>query len=202
MIFAKFLDFHQNFRFLFKTFKIFSRSRRAAEPRPPRRRRRRRGRDCAAAALLTQRRRVEVYACAANTRSWALDRRGSPGNLQAFEDECLRDADLSADTSPVIVAVRVGRASGGGEQRASDSESAARGPGEGKGFQFKPLNFPRFACGFQVPFENGERAGRAPRRQESRRRDHQHADRHTFLIAAMDDPVRSFSAAMAAFDIS
>ena len=63
-------------------------------------------------ALLQQRRRVEIYSQSGGN-SWSLERRGSPGNLQAFEDECLRDSDLSADTSPVIVAVRLGRKGGG-----------------------------------------------------------------------------------------
>jgi DNA mismatch repair ATPase MutS len=58
-------------------------------------------------ALLTQRRRVKIYAQSGG--SWSLDRRGSPGNLQAFEEECLHEGDLTAETSPVIVAVRLGR---------------------------------------------------------------------------------------------
>ena len=69
------------------------------------------GAEIIRSALLKQRRRVEVYS--SDGKQWVLDRRGSPGNLQAFEDECLRDSDLSVDTSSVIVAVRLGRAGGG-----------------------------------------------------------------------------------------
>jgi len=58
-------------------------------------------------ALLQQKRRVEVYTSEGS--SWVLERRGSPGNLQAFEEECLRDSDLSVDTSSVIAAVKLGR---------------------------------------------------------------------------------------------
>ena len=71
------------------------------------------GSEVLRAALLEQRRRIEVYASTGS--SWSLARKGSPGNLQAFEEECLsRDADLSTDTSPVIVAVRLARGGGGG----------------------------------------------------------------------------------------
>jgi DNA mismatch repair protein MSH2 len=69
------------------------------------------GAEIIRSALLKQRRRVEVYS--SDGKQWVLDRRGSPGNLQAFEEECLRDSDLSVDTSSVIVAVRLGRAGGG-----------------------------------------------------------------------------------------
>ena len=62
------------------------------------------------AALLTQRRRVEVYR--PDMGSWVLQRRGSPGNLQAFEEECGLDTDAGADTSPVIVAVSIGKTAG------------------------------------------------------------------------------------------
>ena len=58
-------------------------------------------------ALLHQRRRVEVYT--SERGEWTLERRGSPGNLQAFEEECLRHSDLSVDTSSVIVAVKLSR---------------------------------------------------------------------------------------------
>lgn len=63
-------------------------------------------------ALLHQRRRVEVYKSAGN--SWALERRGSPGNLHAFEDECERGAGSAgtAEAPPVIVAVRLGKTAG------------------------------------------------------------------------------------------
>ena len=62
-------------------------------------------------ALLQKRRRVEIY-CLEKTQ-WILERRGSPGNLQAFEEECQnRGMDLDADTSPVIVAVRLGKTAG------------------------------------------------------------------------------------------
>ena len=62
------------------------------------------------AALLTQRRRVEVYR--PDKGSWVLQRRGSPGNLQAFESECGLDTDAGADTSPIIVAVSIGKTAG------------------------------------------------------------------------------------------
>jgi len=63
------------------------------------------------AALLSQRRRVEVYR--PDKSSWVLQRRGSPGNLQAFETECGLDRDdASADTSPIIVAVSIGKTAG------------------------------------------------------------------------------------------
>lgn len=68
------------------------------------------GTEVIRAALLDQRRRVEVYQ--QEGTHWTLDRRGSPGNLQAFEDECDRRGDLGADTSPVIVAVRLGKTAG------------------------------------------------------------------------------------------
>ena len=73
------------------------------------------GAEILRSALLQQRRRVEVYTAQGGT--WSLERRGSPGNLQKFEEECLRDSDLSADTSPVIAAVYIRRAAaakGGG----------------------------------------------------------------------------------------
>ena len=70
------------------------------------------GAEILRSALLHQRRRVEVYATSGSGSSWSLERRGSPGNLQAFEEECLRDSDLTADTSPVIVAVRLSRKGG------------------------------------------------------------------------------------------
>ena len=53
-------------------------------------------------ALLEQRRRVEVYRQESRDK-WVIDRRGSPGNLQAFEDECMVDGALPADASTVIV---------------------------------------------------------------------------------------------------
>ena len=63
------------------------------------------------AALLQQRRRVEVYRPDKN--SWVLQRRGSPGNLMAFEEECGLDRDdPSAETSPIIAAVQVGKTAG------------------------------------------------------------------------------------------
>lgn len=68
------------------------------------------GAEVVRSALLQQRRRVEIYV--SEGKEWALERRGSPGNLQAFEEECLRDSDLSVDTSSVIVAVRLGKAGG------------------------------------------------------------------------------------------
>lgn len=71
------------------------------------------GAEIIRAALLQQRRRVEVYT--ADGKEWALERRGSPGNLQAFEEECLRDSDLSVDTSSVIVAVRLSKTAGKGK---------------------------------------------------------------------------------------
>ena len=75
------------------------------------------GAEIIRSALMTQRRRIEVYSAAGG--GWSLERRGSPGNLQAFEEECLRDGDLATDTSPVIVAVRLGRTgakpNGGGQ---------------------------------------------------------------------------------------
>ncbi|KAJ1634060.1 hypothetical protein T492DRAFT_523712 [Pavlovales sp. CCMP2436] len=40
--------------------------------------------------LLERRKRVEVYQI--QSKSWELSRRGSPGNLSAFEDELRRDA--------------------------------------------------------------------------------------------------------------
>lgn len=61
-------------------------------------------------ALLHQRRRVEILR--PDGGSWTVDRRGSPGNLQAFEDECMRGTDLSVDTSSMIVAVRLGKTEG------------------------------------------------------------------------------------------
>ena len=51
------------------------------------------GAEIIRSALMTQRRRVEVYSAAGG--GWSLERRGSPGNLQAFEEECLRDGDLA-----------------------------------------------------------------------------------------------------------
>ena len=68
------------------------------------------GAEVMRAALLEQRRRVEVYT--SERGEWVLERRGSPGNLQYFEDECLRDSDLSTDTSSVIVAVKLARTGG------------------------------------------------------------------------------------------
>ena len=61
-------------------------------------------------ALLEQRRRVEIYRLERN--QWLLERRGSPGNLQAFDNECGSARDLDADTSPVIVSVRLGKTAG------------------------------------------------------------------------------------------
>ena len=72
-------------------------------------------------ALMQQRRRIEVYASSGSGSSWSLERRGSPGNLQAFEEECLRDTDLSADTSPVIVGVRLVRKTSGASNAAGGS---------------------------------------------------------------------------------
>eukprot|EP00966_Prymnesium_polylepis_P206499 4784488-Prymnesium_polylepis.1 len=50
-------------------------------------------------ALLEQRRRVEIYK-QERSNHWVLDRRGSPGNLQAFDGECGAARGLDADTSP------------------------------------------------------------------------------------------------------
>jgi len=62
-------------------------------------------------ALLEQRRRVEIYK-QERSNHWVLDRRGSPGNLQAFDGECGAARGLDADTSPVIVGVRIGKTAG------------------------------------------------------------------------------------------
>ena len=70
------------------------------------------GAEILRAALLQQRRRVEVYACAGQGKSWALERRGSPGNLQAFEEECMVNGELPAGSDAVIVAVKLGRTAG------------------------------------------------------------------------------------------
>eukprot|EP00316_Scyphosphaera_apsteinii_P000388 CAMPEP_0119326074 /NCGR_PEP_ID=MMETSP1333-20130426/67397_1 /TAXON_ID=418940 /ORGANISM="Scyphosphaera apsteinii, Strain RCC1455" /LENGTH=957 /DNA_ID=CAMNT_0007334263 /DNA_START=94 /DNA_END=2967 /DNA_ORIENTATION=+ len=61
-------------------------------------------------ALLEQRRRIEVYRL--EGKGWMLERKGSPGNLQAFEEECTVNGELGLDTSTVIVAVRLGRTAG------------------------------------------------------------------------------------------
>jgi len=58
-------------------------------------------------ALLEQRRRVEIYKMERGTQ-WILDKRGSPGNLQAFDE----DLGLAHDTSPVLVSVRLGNTAG------------------------------------------------------------------------------------------
>ena len=58
-------------------------------------------------ALTEQKRRVEVYR--PDKGSWILDRKGSPGNLQAFEEECSRNA---VECSPVIVGVKLGKTAG------------------------------------------------------------------------------------------
>ena len=60
-------------------------------------------------ALLQQKRRVEEYRL--EGREWACARRGSPGNLQPFADECQLDAG-QLDASAVIAAVRVGKTAG------------------------------------------------------------------------------------------
>lgn len=62
------------------------------------------------ACLLVQRRRLEVYAL--DGARWVLSRRGSPGNISAFEEECLRDGELPPDASTTIAAVRLGRTAG------------------------------------------------------------------------------------------
>ncbi|EOD21949.1 DNA mismatch repair protein muts [Emiliania huxleyi CCMP1516] len=62
------------------------------------------------ACLLVQRRRLEVYSL--DGARWVLSRRGSPGNISAFEEECLRDGELPPDASTTIAAVRLGRTAG------------------------------------------------------------------------------------------
>ena len=61
-------------------------------------------------ALLEQRRRVEIYRM--ERSSWILERKGSPGNLQAFEEECMVNGELPAGSDAVIVAVKLGRTAG------------------------------------------------------------------------------------------
>lgn len=63
--------------------------------------------------LLERRKRVEVYRLSG--REWALARRGSPGNLSAFEDELLRDASVPATS--VTLAVRLGPPVPSGQRR-------------------------------------------------------------------------------------
>lgn len=63
------------------------------------------------ACLLSQRRRLETYQL--DGSKWVLSRRGSPGNIQAFEDECLVHGELPASASTVIAAVKLGRTAGG-----------------------------------------------------------------------------------------
>lgn len=63
--------------------------------------------------LLERRKRVEVYRL--NGREWVLARRGSPGNLSAFEDELLRDASVPATS--VTIAVRLGPPVVSGQRR-------------------------------------------------------------------------------------
>ena len=62
------------------------------------------------ACLLVQRRRLEIYSL--DGARWVLSRRGSPGNISAFEEECLRDGELPPDASTTIAAVRLGRTAG------------------------------------------------------------------------------------------
>lgn len=47
--------------------------------------------------LLRERRRVEVYSLVGG--KWVLCRKGSPGNIGSFEEECLVNGELPADAS-------------------------------------------------------------------------------------------------------
>tara|TARA_B100000524_G_scaffold203349_1_gene106077 strand:+ start:150 stop:2930 length:2781 start_codon:yes stop_codon:yes gene_type:complete len=65
------------------------------------------------AALVEQRCRIEVYVH--EHGNWALERKGSPGNLQAFEEEMSHGAaGREALDSAIIAAVRLGRIGGDG----------------------------------------------------------------------------------------
>jgi len=58
------------------------------------------GAEVMRACLLEQRQRLETYVLEAGSR-WVLGRRGSPGNIGAFEDECLVNGELPPDASTV-----------------------------------------------------------------------------------------------------
>ena len=62
-------------------------------------------------ALIDQRVRVEVLR--QESSSWVVGRRGSPGNLQAFEEECMVDGALPAEAAAIIAAVKFGKRDSG-----------------------------------------------------------------------------------------
>eukprot|EP01135_Chromosphaera_perkinsii_P002024 Nk52_evm71s215 gene=Nk52_evmTU71s215 len=60
--------------------------------------------------LLLRQYRVEVYAKVGMSSSWKLSLKGSPGNLQEFEESLFNTADIS--TSAVVMAVYIGNDNG------------------------------------------------------------------------------------------
>jgi hypothetical protein len=55
------------------------------------------GNEVIRSCLLRQRLRLELYVLDGN--KWVLGRRGSPGNIGAFEEECLVNGELPPDAS-------------------------------------------------------------------------------------------------------